>query len=199
MTLVNYSNIDNGVKMALRRAEKGNLQKEGYLQRNLVNCKMCPHNGNPTCPHGIAKGAMHSNGYCLFWFEQCKELSEVADTRTKILQVAEAVKNNVMLDSMFAKWNETGKIPENYVKLQRNQITHLNAMRRQDEGVKINANIETGWKEFINVVEAQAKVIDEKKQDIVVEAEIVEEEEKNGNKPDKREGEGVSGEEVQGV
>lgn len=183
--------IDAWIGDDLKKAKSGlNLNPDNLLMKTLINCHTCPHQGNPTCPHGIMKGQKHTNGYCLTWLNEVKTLWEIAGSKTKVLQISEATKNTIMLNTQFAEWFAKGKIPEQYAQIQRNQISLLDKMRKQDEGIKIQADINVGWKEFQDVVDVQAKAIVDEKRDIIKEAELVEEQNKEKTDGDNRQDNG---------
>ncbi len=156
------------------------LTKKGALVRTIINCHSCVFQGTEMCPHGIKKGEQHSNNYCTQWFDVVKGLYDTAGSKPKLFQMAELVKSKLMTDAMFEDWTKTGHVHDKFDKLQRNMITLIDKMRRQDEGLKIQNDINIKVDEFNKIVDIQAKVVEGK--DIIKEAEILEEELKEENR-----------------
>lgn len=163
-------------KRALGMAKSGYWIKQQYspLSLSIVNCRVCSFRGTPICPHldEVGKNGMHANGYCKIWLDVVKELYVVTNTKPRLLQVTEGIKSEIMLDKMYKKWTETGHLHDKYDKIQRNLITLIDKMRRQDEGIKVQSEVNITMEDFRKTVDAQAELVKDK--DIVKEAELVE-------------------------
>lgn len=154
----------------------------------IINCKVCSFRNTEICPHlaevGDAKGKkpMHSNKYCTFWFDFIRETYTQGMTKPKLLQVGEITKNKILTDKMFHQWTQTGKLSKYYDKVQKNLLRAVADMRKQDEGVKINQDIDITMEELRKVVDAQAKVVEGK--DIIKDVEFSEVDTNGRNRQD---------------
>lgn len=171
-----------------KKMDKGlYIHKNSIMYRNIINCIACPFRNTPLCPHleevGDQKGKklQHSNGYCSEWALFVKTNFEIAGTKPKLFQMAEVTKDKIMSDKMYLEWARTGRLHKNFDRIQRNLIKTVADMRRQDEGVKINQDVNIAMQDFRKVVDAQAKVIEGK--DIIKEHEKEMEEEDAGDRP----------------
>lgn len=175
------------MKADLHRIKSGTGLKKGRLLfRTLISCDVCPWRGSLRCPHGIGPGGSHSNGSCSDWALYVRDNYELAGTKPKLFQQASLLKDQVVSDDLYRRYVQAGSMEEKLdiastlSKVQRNIISSVDKMRRQDEGVKVQQDVNITMDEFRRTVDAQAKVIE------------VEEQDKPG-------GDGSSGDEVQDV
>jgi len=92
---------------------------------------------------------------------EVKEYYDAANSAPRIFQVEELVKTYVMLEKMRAEYAEKGVLPKQFDKIQKNHISLLDKMRRQDEGIKVQGQISIDMDRFREVIDVQeAKVID---------------------------------------
>lgn len=159
--------------------------KDSVLFKSLVNCGICPWNGTDACPNGMKKGEFHTNGYCTFWFDYVREFWETAGTKPKLFQMANVVKNQMIVDEMFIKYKETGELPKEFHQHMRNQITLTDKMRRQDEGIKMNTEVTHQMDELRTIIDIQAKNIEKDKN--IVEADYEEQDNKGRHRTDEEE------------
>lgn len=148
---------DWSMRRSLKKVTKGTGTSLYGQIATAYNCHSCSWRSTPICPHGLKEGEIHANKICgqrVLWL---KDLFKVAKNKTKVLQVDESVKLSIMEDKMFADWQRTGELHKDFFKISRNRIQHLDKVRRQDEGIKINAEINTTMDEFRNIVEESAK------------------------------------------
>lgn len=143
-----------------------NLHSSSRLMNNVLNCGVCPFIGSKMCPHGILVGGHHSNHCCAFWVKFFKENYLELGSQPKVFQVANLVKNQLVSDDLFSKFYEEKDLDKkldivnSFAKVQRNIISLSDKMRRQDEGLKIQQDVNISMDRFRDVVDAQAKVIE---------------------------------------
>lgn len=90
-----------------------------------------------------------------------KAFYDAANNAPRIFQVEELVKTYVMLEKMRDEYSETGKLPFGFDKIQKNQISLIDKMRRQDEGIKITGQISIDMDRFRKIIDVQeAKTVD---------------------------------------
>lgn len=153
----------------------------------LFGCNSCGWRDTSMCPNGIKFPATHSNHICSARAIYIKEIFNIAHSKTRVLQVEEAVRLRLLLDKLTHDFTEENILDPNLVKLSKNIISLLDKMRKQDEGLKFSTEVSHSVQDFRKIVEAQAEIVKDK--DIVKEAEFI-------DKPNNREGKGIPGKEV---
>ena len=156
------------LKSALGRTKggfsAGSLRKKEdglpYTLR-MFGCTRCPHAGRPSCPHGIKAGGHHSNWICAWRLQDIKKQLETVHSIPRLIQEEEAIKLKLITDNMVVGYIETGELNPEYKFLNKNLITAIDKMRKQDEGVKISAELTVAHEDFKKMVEIEAKKIEE--------------------------------------
>lgn len=167
----------------------GLVNSKGYQSTFILHfgCNACGWRDTLMCPHQLGYPNQHANRICSQRALYIKKVFEVADTETRVLQVDEAVRLRLLLDKLTHDLNTESDLSPELAKLSKNLITHLDKMRRQDEGIKMHGEMDVTVKDFRKVVDEQAKALNGKN---ILEAEY------DLNKPDNSEGQGEPGEEV---
>ena len=143
----------------------GKRKEDNYLISSF-GCACCAWKATPMCPHGITIGS-HTNGICSQRVLYIKDVFSIAHSNVRLLQVEHLTGLKLILDRLVCEYKEGDSIDPEFAKLSKNAITLMDKMRRQDEGLKIQQDVNVNMQEFKDVVEAQAKIIqDEGKQDI---------------------------------
>lgn len=167
------------VKRRLNRLETGTGVHSDGLVVQMFGCKTCDWHGTSLCPHGLDFSITesgfkirdeHANGICSLRANWMKTLYAVAGNKMKALQVDRVVKMTALADKVWRESQLSGydSDVQNYVRIEKVLTKTLEGMRRQEEGVKVSNDINVKWEEFSNIVEAQAKVLEDK--DIIEEA-----------------------------
>jgi len=128
-------------------------------------CAICSWKGTKICPHGLKFNETHSNKICSQRAMFIKGLYHACGTKVKVLQQDHLFKLQVLTDKMLGDWvkSEGISLNDKFAQISRNFINLTDKMRRQDEGIKINAEIDMTVEDFRKVVESQAKDIKEEK------------------------------------
>lgn len=156
---------------------------------NLViqfGCNACAWRDTPMCPHGLVYPKTHSNKICSKRALYIKETFNIVHSKARVVQVEESVRLKLLLDKLTSEFAQENILSPELAKLSKNLITLLDKMRRQDEGIKMQADISVDVHDFRKVVDEQAKALNGKS---ILEAEYV-------NKPDNEGTKGKSREEV---
>lgn len=74
----------------------------------------------------------------------------------------EAVKLKVLSDKMMMEWAKSGELHKNFHHISKNMIQLLDKMRRQDEGIKVNAQIDVTHNRFRELVDEAAEELKKK-------------------------------------
>ena len=153
---------DWGLKRTLKRVTTGTgLSKISQLV-DVYNCNSCSWRDSPLCPHGLKDGQVHSNKICSQRVLWLKETFKIAGSKTKFLQMDEAVKLKVLSDKMMMEWAKSGELHKNFHHISKNMIQLLDKMRRQDEGIKVNAQIDVTHNRFRELVDEAAEELKKK-------------------------------------
>lgn len=160
------------LKIKIDRIPEGGFPALNTHLHNILNCKSCHMAGTLACPNGIAKGEMHANGTCSLRTELFRACFDMADTRPRYFHLEEVVILKVLKDKMLVDWQESGKLDENFHRLSRNMIAVIEKMRRQDEGLKVQNDVNITHDEFRDLCRKEAEIID---------AEYVDKNEKSNN------------------
>ncbi len=129
----------------------------GNFISNYFGCHNCTWIGTKLCPHDIKKGERHANGTCNHRIDFAKQFYEVAGTKPAYFQMEKLFMLREMENSMFAEWINTGKIPRDFVNVTRTSSNILSDMRKQQEGIKVQQEVEVTISKFREVVDAQYK------------------------------------------
>jgi len=128
--------------------------------------------GNALCPHGINANEHHANYICKHRIDYLNKEFEKCGSATRIIQIEELFKLKMISDLEINHYSETDELREEFFKTSQRIISLTDKMRKQDEGIKIQGEIDINVKQFKELVDAQAKVIEGK--DIIKEAELLE-------------------------
>ena len=111
---------------------------------SMYGCKSCPWIETDACPHlgDVTKGRIHANGICSQRATFIKGLYEQVNSSVRLRQVDLAVELTLMDKDLFQKYMQTEdlKLLLPYAHINKNLVGHLDKMRRQDEGIKLNVN-----------------------------------------------------------
>jgi hypothetical protein len=94
-----------------------------------------------------------------------KGLYQACGNKVKVMQQDHLFKLQILTDKMMSEWLKSDglRIDDKFSQISRNFINLTDKMRRQDEGIKVNAEIDMTVEDFRKVVESQAKDIKEEK------------------------------------
>jgi hypothetical protein len=124
-------------------------------------CKACAWRDTDMCPHGLVYPQEHSNRICSQRAKYIQSIFNVAGSKTRLLQVDEAVRLRLLLDKLTHDFSEEGLLDPNLAKLSKNIIILLDKMRKQDEGLKIQGDFTVAHEDFRKLVDTEAKKIEE--------------------------------------
>ena len=159
---------DSGVKKGLTKVKSGNYvgcRRDGPgLPRTLklFGCQACSWIGTTNCPHGILVGNHHSNWICSDRVHYLKgELVRVG-TVPRLVQNEMAIQLKMVNDKMLFDYSESGELSEEFKHINKNLISLIDKMRKQDEGIKIQGELTVAHQDFRKMVETEAKKIEER-------------------------------------
>lgn len=164
----------------------GTMKKGGELPRNLrlFGCLKCSWVGTELCPHGIKIGEHHTNWICSNRALYIKDQLDKMNSVPRVLQNEIAMQLKLLTDRMLWEYAEYGELHDDFKHLNKNLITIIDKMRKQDEGVKVQGELDVTLHDFRKVIDEQAEAIDGKS---ILEAEFEEEETKEVEDKDKNE------------
>ena len=145
--------IDNGTGI--------NVQKKQNLMK-YFGCARCTWQGRKECPHGIPIGGHHSNRICSERAMYLKERLKVCGSVPRVLQAEELFKLEQISQYMMWDWAEGNPIHEDFKHISKLIVSLTDKMRRQDEGIKIAGEMTVSHESFKEMVEAEAKKIEER-------------------------------------
>ena len=178
----------NVMRMGADRIKDGTGINPGEKgAKNLINsfgCLNCTWKGTDLCPHGLTGLQVHGNKICSQRALYIKELLVNATGPIKVFQVEQVVNIKLMLDNMYKEYAQGKDLDRQFSSIQKNMISLLDKMRKQDEGIKISGEISHTVKQFQEVVETQAKTVETK--DIVHEARLIREQQEKQNATDQQ-------------
>ena len=130
-------------------------------------CAICSWKNTAICPHGLRMMESHSNRICSQRAMFIKGLYSACGTKVKVMQQDHLFKLQILTDKMMSEWLKADgmRLDDKFSQISRNFINLTDKMRRQDEGIKINAEIDMTVEDFRKVVETQAKTIKEEIKD----------------------------------
>lgn len=170
------------VKKALdKTTNSAQHKREGYLVQ-MFGCASCLFINTSICPHAIKFGQHHANHICSFRTGYLKEMLEECGRATRIVQTEELFKLRLMSDKLTNDFAEIGDIPDEFKNISKLIISLSDKMRRQDEGIKIQGDVSVEVKNFKDIVDAQAKIIEGT--DIIKEAEKIDSQQIDRSGPD---------------
>ncbi len=156
------------VKHGLTKVKSGvyvggcNLKEELPATLRLFGCLKCSWIGTESCPHGKLVGQTHTNGICSQRVKYLKsELVKVGNV-PRMIQNEMAIQLKMLTDRMLLDYSESGELHEEFKHLNKNLISLIDKMRKQDEGLKIQGEITVAHEDFRKMVEIEAKKIEEK-------------------------------------
>ena len=94
--------------------------------------------------------------------ELIKKKFLMSNLHTIDFQQDHLVELKILINHFMDKFAETKKVPSEMIQLSKNLIVLTDKMRKQDEGIKINADISTTHNEFREIIELEAKKQTEK-------------------------------------
>jgi hypothetical protein len=165
---------------SLHRIKTGTGLQVGHkIPSNTImmwGCKVCAWIGTAACPHGIQIGEHHANKICATRIKYLQEEYEKCGNIMKLIQQEELMKARLVEDKFLNEFVTGGELHPDFHKIQRNIVTLTDKMRKQDEGIKIQGDLNITLEDFRKVVDIQAEHVKDK--DIIKEAELM-----NDNKP----------------
>jgi len=177
------------IKSASSQATVGSECRPNNPLVMQFGCNCCSWRDTPMCPHGLTGLERHANHICSHRVKYVREMTQLANSQTRIFQVEHLVQLKLMMDKMMMDYNE-GLLDKQFSSISKNMISLIDKMRRQDEGLKIQGEISHTVQDFRKIVDTQAELV--KGKDIVKEAEFFE----NANKSDNKKGNGTTSEKV---
>lgn len=157
-----YSKINKTIKNSLNNSTKGLYLHDGKKNAlvRLFGCNNCHLRGTDGCPHGIKHGEHHSNGICSDRILYLKEEHKKCGDGVRLIQQEQLFKDKMLTERMIIEYGVTGELDVNYAKLSKNIISNAEKMRRQDEGVKVQADVTMNQEDFRRIIDIQAEKID---------------------------------------
>jgi hypothetical protein len=146
-----------------------NVGTKGYRGAYITKffgCLKCPSAGNESCPHKIPMGGHHSNWICSDRVMYLKEKYQQAGDLPKIYQQETLFSLGQIMENMLSTYSEEGELDTEFRHIARLVINLTDKMRRQDEGVKIQGELTVSHQDFKNLVETEAKKIEERDNNI---------------------------------
>ena len=155
------------IGQSLGKAKSGNYiashRDKGKMPMiiNYFGCLKCSMAGTPMCPHGIKAGGHHSNWICSFRVDYLKSRWEQAGNIPKMFQQETLFGLSTVLENMYKSYHDEGDLPDDFKHIAKLVISLTDKMRRQDEGIKIAGEINVTHDKFRDIVEIEAKKIEE--------------------------------------
>ena len=139
----------------------GTLNKSKNTIVLNFGCNACSWRDTAMCPHGITGLSQHANRICSTRVMYIKETYAMAGSKIRLIQVEQAVSLKLLVEKMLADYREGNSLDKQFAVLSKTLIGLTDKMRRQDEGIKINAEVDVFHTDFRKVVHAEAKIIEE--------------------------------------
>jgi hypothetical protein len=148
----------------MKKGDGISLNPAGLIIKEF-GCAICSWKNTPICPHGLRLSELHSNRICSQRAMFIKGLYQACGNKVKVMQQDHLFKLQILTDKMMSEWLKADglRINDKFSQISRNFINLTDKMRRQDEGIKVNAEIDMTVEDFRKVVESQAKDIKEEK------------------------------------
>lgn len=151
------SNTKNGFSVGTTR-QKGTMP----AMINYFGCLKCPHAGTKHCPHGITGGGHHANWICNDRVMYLKKRYEQAGSVPKIFQQETLFGLSNIFDNMLKTYHDEGELPDDFRHIAKLVVSLTDKMRKQDEGIKIQGEITHSHKHFKELVDIEARKIEER-------------------------------------
>jgi len=157
-------NMAKHVGASLSRVQNGlNVHStNGTHMINFFGCLKCSWAGTPMCKHEIKVGGHHSNWICQDRVMYLKERYKAAGDVPKMYQQETLFALSHVMENMLKGWSEGEELDDQFKHIAKNVISLTDKMRRQDEGIKIQGEINVAHQDFKQMVEAEAKKIEER-------------------------------------
>lgn len=153
---------NRSLKGGINRIQSGQYIKYNSPIISRFGCLQCPWSGQKDCPHGIVLGQKHTNNICSQRALYIQEQLELVQSMPRVIQNEEAIKLKLVEDKMLYDYTETGELHEEFKHINKNLISLIDKMRKQDEGVKVQGELTIAHEDFKSLVEAEAKKIEER-------------------------------------
>ena len=160
----NFKHVKGGLTNVKSGNFVGGQRKKGEFPRTLklFGCQSCSWIGSNACPHGILVGNHHSNWICSDRVDYLKgELIKVG-TVPRLVQNEMAIQLKMVNDKMLFEYSESGELSEEFKHINKNLITLISKMRKQDEGIKFSEDITVTHQDFRKMVDIEAQKIEER-------------------------------------
>jgi len=138
-----------------------NLSYNGALVK-FFGCLRCSWAGTTNCPHNIQRGNHHANWICSVRMEYLKKRMDICGNIPKVIQQEELFKLSQISEMLLVDYYEFGDLPEEFKNISKLIISLTDKMRRQDEGIKVQGELTVSHEDFKNMVEVEAKKIEER-------------------------------------
>jgi len=125
-------------------------------------CARCTWIGTTHCPHGLLRGSTHANKICSHRVLYLQEQIEKCGTATKLVQQEELLKLTQISGCLLQDYGETGMLPDEFKHISKLIVSLTDKMRKQDEGIKFQGEISVTHDKFKDLVEIEAKKIEER-------------------------------------
>ncbi len=156
------------LKRSLAETTKGHYlgaeRHKGELPITLrvFGCQACSWIGTNLCPHKILMGDHHSNWICSDRELYIKSELEKVGNVPRLIQNEMAIQLKLVNDRMLWEYAESGEMNEEFKHLNKNLISLIDKMRKQDEGIKFQEDVTVTHVDFRQMVEVEAKKIEER-------------------------------------
>ncbi len=159
-------------KHSITKAKYGSYQiKNGTLIRNF-GCLKCSWSGTEMCPNKVMRGGHCMNWICGVRIRYLQSELKKCGSLPRVIQQEELFKLSMVSDWLLNEWFESGELSEEFKHISKNIIILTDKMRRQNEGIKVQQEINVEVSDFRKVIDAQSKIVKDK--DIIKEADILE-------------------------
>ena len=139
-----------------------NVGTKGSYVIHFFGCTKCPWKGTERCPHDIKQGGHHSNWICADRVMYLKERYKKAGDLPKMFQQETLFSLSHIMENMLHTYSEEGELDSDFRHIAKLIVSLTDKMRRQDEGIKIQGEINVAHQDFRQMVEAEAKKIEER-------------------------------------
>jgi len=155
-----YRNKQNKANIISTKTYPPSSLSEKSLQ--LWGCHSCAWQGSLICPHGVKEGQTHSNGACKTRIAYIKEIMSALGSVPKVIQQQEIMKDMLIKDKLIREFADGGELHPDIPKYSKNILSGIRDMRRQNEGIKISEDINVTHTDFREMVDVEAKKIQER-------------------------------------